>query len=72
MVYIEIVARSVAFDMRFATKANRPEGSTARPSAPKQLAPVATVASVVGDKSPVRELIVYVETVLTALDEAVE
>jgi hypothetical protein len=36
------------------------------------LAPVATVASVVGDKSPVRELIVYVETVLTALDEAVE
>jgi hypothetical protein len=36
------------------------------------LAPVATVAGVVGDKFPVQELIVYIETVLTALEEAVE
>jgi len=65
MVYIEIVASSDAFDIRFATKANLPAGSTIICSDPKALAPVATVAGVVGDKSPVQEFTVYIETVLS-------
>lgn len=55
MVYIEIVAKSVALDIRFATYANLPEGSTAILSDPKLLPFVVTVGGLVGVSAPVHE-----------------
>ena len=64
MVYMEMVARSAAFEIRFATYANRPPGSTAILSDPKLLPPVGTVPGIVGIRLPVQESTVYIEIVL--------